>query len=322
MQRVLDSIKHRKKTYAAAVAGVIIGAGLLVAPIIAPAANAISIGGPSDCDSNAIIKCGAHSTGALMSAYQSSAYVRGVYAYFGISQSDMAHLQSTNVAGHVDKDGKVYVDNRSNPVATGAVTGGRQDMPGSHKVNQGGAVFYVRPPSVSFQQNSLPAFVAVKNGQFQFAVIASCGNAVRAQAVKQAAPAQHSIGQAKPVSKPQAKQQQRPAPKPAPTPAPTMNQSQSQAQSQSQSVNVTSTNTNTVNNTQAAPEQPAAQAQTSVAAQPATTQPEQPAQVETSSQPTSLVNTGPGEIVGLFVAASAAGSFIFRRFILHRLADY
>ncbi|HVV25936.1 MAG TPA: hypothetical protein VHC21_02810 [Candidatus Saccharimonadales bacterium] len=308
MRRIFQNIKPGK-LLGSVVASLVLGAALLAAP----AASAISVGGPSDCDNNAIIHCGAHSTGALLNDYQSSAYVRAVYAYFGISQTDMANLQVTNVAGHVNKDGKVYVDNQSAPVATNALTGGRQYMAGSNKVNSNGAVFYTRPPSVSFQQASLPAFVSMKNGQFQFAIIASCGNAVRAQAVSQS---KSGIGQAQAVSKPQAK---KPAPKPTPTPtpAPAQVQTQSQSQSQSQSVNVTNTNNNTTNNTQETTTQPATE--TTATSQPPAAA--QPTETETSSQPASLVNTGAGSVVGLFLAASGLGAFAFRRFLTHRLSD-
>jgi hypothetical protein len=299
----IKKIDHTKRLFTTSLVSILVGFGL----IAVPAASAITVGGPSDCDNNAIISCGAHTTGALLSDYQSSAYVRGVYAYFGINQSDMANLPVTDVAGHVDKDGKVYVDSRSDPVATNAVTAGRQDIAGSNKVNYQGAVFYTRPSSVSFQQASLPAFVAMQNGQFQFAIIASCGNAVKATATSQG---QSGIGQAQVVSKPPAK----PTPKPA-APAPAPSQAQFQAQSQSQSVNVT--NTNTVNNTQTVTTQPAT---TEITPSPNNTQPSPAVQTETtSSQPASLVDTGTPGIVGVFIVASAVGVFGFRRFLAHRL---
>jgi hypothetical protein len=294
MPFITNTVRQSKKLFITSSLSLLLGGLLLTAPM----ASALTIGGPSDCDSNAIINCGAHSTSALMGAYQSSAYVQKVYAYFGISASDMANLPATNVAGRVTRDGKVFVDGQSQAVATNAVTGGRQNMPGSTQVNFQGVTFFKRPPSVSFQQQSLPAFVAMKNGQFQFAVIASCGNAVRAQAVKQPPVA---VGQAQAVSKPQPKPQ--PA-KPAPT------QTQSQTQSQSQTVNVNNSNTTTVQNTTTQP-QPAAPAS-----------PEQPAAQAVETQPSKLVNTGPASIVGIFVVASLAGAYGFRRFLTHRFNNY
>jgi hypothetical protein len=297
MRGILQHIKHGKRLFAASAAGLIIGFSL----VVAPAASALTIAGPSDCDNNAIVNCGVHSTAAVMNAYQGAAYVRGVYAYLGISNGDIADLQASNVSGYVTKSGNVFVDGQSKAVATNAITAGRQDIAGSNKVNSQGAIFFVRPPSVSFQQDSLPAFIAMQNGKFQFAIIASCGNPVKATATQ----SQNAISNAQVVSKPQAKPTAKPAPAPAPA-APA--QVQAQSQSQSQTVNVNNSNTTTVeNNTpeQPAPAQPTAQ--TSVA---------QPA-----AQPASLVNTGPAGVVGVFVVSSVAGAFGFRRFLARRLAN-
>ncbi|HET7059862.1 MAG TPA: hypothetical protein VFH99_00885 [Candidatus Saccharimonadales bacterium] len=289
---------------------------LLLSLVLAPAANAINIGGSSDCDDNAVIRCGAHSTAVLISDYNSSAYVRGVYAAFGISQADISNLSSTNVAGRVTKDGNVFVDDQSRAVATGAVTGGRQDIPGSTKVNSNGAVFYRRQPSVSFQQSSLPAFVAMKNGHFQFAVIASCGNAVSAKQTTTPAPQQQhaAVGQARVVSRPQA-QTNPPAPAPTAAPAPT----QTQSQSQNQEVNVNNANIN--NNTQITKQTSVPQstpapttAQPQAAAETPATQP------ATQTTAATLPNTGPTGIIGIFLAAVGLGTLGYRRLLVHRFS--
>lgn len=280
------TIKYKKRLVVAVIA-LMMCLGLVISPTV----SAISIGGPSDCDNNAIINCGAHSTAALKQAYNSSAYVQKVFAYFGISGADMANLASTDVAGRVTKDGKVFVDGQSQAVATNAVTGGRQNIAGSNAVNFQGAVFYARPPSVSFQQASLPAFVSMKNGSFQFAVIASCGNAVRATPTQQPKAA---VAPARVVSR------QQPQPKPQPQ-APT--QSQQQQQQQSQQVNINNSNTQTAQT--ASPPQPV----------PETVAVAAPAQ----EVPGKLVNTGPGSTAGLFVASTAIGTLFYRRFILRRL---
>lgn len=279
--------------------------------VAAPVANAVSIGGPSDCDNNAIVRCGVHSTAAAVNAYNSRAYVRGVYAEFGITKADMASFPSTAVAGKVTKSGNVFVDGKSKAVATNAVTGGQQNIPGSTRVNHQGAVFYRRPPSVSFQQSSLPAFVVMKNNQFQFAIIASCGNAVSAKPTSQPKVA---VAPAKPASKPKPQKPQKPAPTP-PAPAPT----QTQTQSQSQEVNVNNTNVN--NNTQiteqntvtkvAAAKQPAKQPQPT--AQTTTVQP------STQTTATTLPNTGPTGVIGAFLIAVGLGTFGYRRLLLSRI---
>ncbi|HVV66511.1 MAG TPA: hypothetical protein VHB72_00360 [Candidatus Saccharimonadales bacterium] len=289
-----NSISRYKFKLAVAASG--ITAALILA--FAPAAGAVTIGGPSDCDNNAIIKCGAHSTSEVINNYNASAYVRGVYAYFGISNADINSMPSNDSVGYVTKDGNVFVNGQSKAVATNAITGGRQDIGNSTRVNYQGAIFFVRPPSVSFQQNSLPAFVVMKNGTFQFAVIASCGNAVKAT------PAQSPTPQAvtPAPTKPKTPTTRTPAPKPAPAPAA---QVQQQTQSQNQSVNVT----NTQNVTTGSSQPQAAPQQTSSAT--TSSQPE--------SQPTSLVNTGSTGTIGVFLAAVAAGIFGYRRYLIRRL---
>ena len=287
----MAAISHIRKRFIGTFAP---GLLLSLSLVLSPAAGAISIGGPSDCDNNAIIRCGSHSTAALINAYSSDGYVQKVYAAFGVSRADMMALPGNDVAGVVNSNGTVQVNGKT--VATGAVTGGRQNIAGSTKVNSGGITFYKRPPSVSFQQSSLPAFVSMKNGTFQFAVIASCGNAVSAKPT--APPQKAAVAPAKPVSKPQHQQPQKPT-KPAPT------QVQSQKQSQSQSVEVNNTNTQTV--------QPAPQTTTE------TTTSTAPAETQTSQASSTLPNTGPAGVVGVFLAATGLGTLAYRRFILHRL---
>lgn len=282
---------------------------------IMPAAGAITIGGPSDCDDNAIIRCGAHSTAALINSYNSSPYVQNVYAFFGISAADMSNLPANDVAGRVTRDGRVFVDGQSQAVATRAITGGRQDIGGSNKVTYHGSTFFVRPPSVSFQQDSLPAFVSMKNGNFQFAIIVSCGNAVRAAAVAQPKAA---VGPAKAVSNPTQQKPQKPAPqKPAPKPAaPAPTQTQTQTQTQ----NVTQNNNQqvTVNNTSASQESPAAP----VATEAGTTVASSETAPAESGAVSSLPNVGPGGGAGaIFIGSTLLGIFGYRRYLLHILGS-
>jgi len=164
--------------------------------LILPAAQALTISSSRDCDNNAVINCGALTTSELKNKYNSAASTRTIFHNFGITHVDIDAIGSTAVEGKVTKGGRVLVNGRE--VATDAVTAGRQSMPGSQAVTANGVTFYKRPPSVSFASSSLPAFVVMKNGQFDFAIIASCGNPVKAKAV---------------VKK-------QPQPAPAPTPAP------------------------------------------------------------------------------------------------------
>jgi len=291
---------------------VVVGTVFLSMPL-ASAAD-ISIGGPSDCDSNAVIRCGAHSVGALVSDYQSSSYVQKVFSVFGISGSDMSNLSSTAVMGRVTKQGDVFVDGQSSPVARHAVTGGRQDMPGSTAVTVRGATFFRRPPRVSFQQESLPAFVSMVNGQFQFAIIASCGNAVTAVAVPPKKPKPKPVAPAPTPPTPAAPTPTTPTPTPA-APTQTQTQSQSQQVTQNQEVTVQTpipapvptpvpTPAPTPAPTTTTTEQAQTPAPTTVAAAPAAA---------------ALPNTGPGDIIGLFVASGLAGFFGYRRFLLRKI---
>jgi hypothetical protein len=170
-------------------------------------------------------------------------------------------------------------------------------MPGSTKVNHQGAVFYKRPPAVSFAQSSLPALVSMKDGHFQFAIIASCGNPVSAAPTPQPHVA---VGQAKVVSKPPHK----PQPQPTAMPAPTQSQTQSQSQSQEVNVNNININSNTQITKQAAP---------------------QPATKSTTVQPSvqhsaaTLPNTGPTGVIGAFLIAVGVGTLGYRRLLLSRI---
>ena len=256
-------------------------------------ASNLSIGGASDCDDNAIIRCGAHSVNGLIEAYRDSAYVRAVYSDFGISAGDMDNLSNTVEQGSVTRQGDVFVDGRL--VARQAVTGGRQDMPGSTKVDVNGAIFFKRPPSVSFVSSPLPAFVSMINGRFDFAVLSSCGNAVAAVPVT---PPKTAVAPARPVTK-------TPQPTP-PSPAPTQTQTQTQTQQVSQNQQVTVENQTpaaTTTSTAAPSEQPA-EAQVSATTTPAPT----------------LPNTGPGDVFGLFSASGLVGFLGYRRFLLHKIS--
>lgn len=270
----------RLKLYASILITTLAACLLGAAPV---SAQNISVGGPSDCDDNAIIRCGAHSTTELMNAYNGNTYVQAVYRDFGIHSSTMQSFADTTMAGRVTKDGNVYVDGQSQPVATGAMTGGRQNMAGSTRVSSGGAVYYRRPPSVSFAQQSLPAFVSMSNGRFQYAILASCGNAVSA------AP---TTPKPAPTPKPTPAPQQ-PAPTPTPPAAPSQPQTQSQSQSQSQTVTVTPP--------------------------PAPT----PAPTPAPATPTATVlpNTGPAGIGALFALSTGSGIALYRRHLRRRLED-
>lgn len=180
---------HAKRLYQVTpkfVHGMGIGAfvGIVMVMTLGPIlpAAALSISSSRDCDSNAVIPCGALNTTELRTDYANTNYkgVSALYSMFGISANDMKNISSTAAVGKVYKNGDVMIGNTV--VATGATTAGREFISGSTKVSAGGTTFYTRPPSVSFRINSIPAFVVMENGKFKFAVLAACGNPVKATA--------------------------------------------------------------------------------------------------------------------------------------------
>lgn len=174
-----------------------------------------------DCDGNAVIPGGVTSAAGVQQAYKngatcgsytdSAANIQHIFAYFGIASSDVSALGSTAQVGSVNSKNEVLVNGQV--VATDALTAGRQNISGSKQVTYQGTTFYTRAPSVSFASSPLSALVVMKNGTFQFAIIESCGNAVKATAKVTPKPA--------PTSAPTTPAPQTPAPTPTPTtPAP------------------------------------------------------------------------------------------------------
>lgn len=141
--------------------------------------NALTLSSPRDCDTNAVISCGALTTAELKKGY-GKAGVKAIYDYFGITASDIKDVDEYVVAGKVYKNGDVMVGDKL--VATNAITAGRHNIQGSTKVSSGGVTFYTRATSVSFRINSISAFVLMKKGQFASAILAACGNPVKATA--------------------------------------------------------------------------------------------------------------------------------------------
>jgi hypothetical protein len=177
-------------------------------------AQNVSISGATNCDANSVMWCGASSVNDISSKYNngdghnSAASIHDIYSFYGISASDISSMNSNGtsvVAGSVDINGNVY-DGSGNKVATGAITGGREDIAGSIKEDVNGTIFYERPPSVSFAVSKLPAYIVMANGKFDFAILASCGNPIKATPV--------------PTPKPTPAPTPTPTPKPAPVPTP------------------------------------------------------------------------------------------------------
>jgi hypothetical protein len=166
------------------VLGAIVGV-IVVVGLRATVASALSLSSPRDCDTNAVINCGALTTTELQQRY-SNAGVSTIYGYFGITAADVSGMSKTAVAGQVYKNGTVSVNGVT--VATQAITAGRENISGSTKVSLGGVTFYKRPPSVSFVPNSIAAYVVMDKGLFKYAILGACGNPVIATAVPKTAP--------------------------------------------------------------------------------------------------------------------------------------
>ena len=181
------------------VAGAFIGIVIVVGFRMESNAQALSVNSARNCDSNAVIYCGALTTTELDQRYSNSG-VSQIYSYFGISEQNVKGEGGLSIdAGDVFKNGNVEVNNKV--VATNAITAGRENIAGSTQVTHDGVTFYKRAPSVSFLQNSISAFVFMSDGNFKFAILASCGNPVIATPVPQPKP--------------------KPIPTPTPTPKPT-----------------------------------------------------------------------------------------------------
>jgi cell division septation protein DedD len=182
---------------------------------------ALTIDSARDCNANSILNCGAATPAEVKQKYDNDSHARSVYHYFGITHIDVDNLHSQAVEGRVTKGGRVLINDRE--VATNASTTGYYDMGNSRKVTANGTTFYVRAPSESFQSDSLPAFVMMKDGQFDFAIIASCGNPVIATPTKVApASAPAPVAAVRPTPPPQTVVVTNtvPVPTPVPTPVP------------------------------------------------------------------------------------------------------
>jgi PKD repeat protein len=146
--------------------------------------QAATIDNSRDCDSVAIIRCGAFSEAELRTD-AAKGDVPKVFSAFGISQSELNGF----VSGVVWEDGHVTVGDKT--VATGAMTAGRWNNPTSDMVRIAGTERAYKMSTSHFVTDGQTAFVKMVNGQFQFAVIKTCGNPVSAKPVaKPPTPAQ------------------------------------------------------------------------------------------------------------------------------------
>lgn len=286
-----------------------------------------------DCDSNAVIYCGALSVGGMIHKYNrgdgrnSAKSIQDIFGAFGIGPNDIRGMRGSVHNGVVTKDGKVFVGGKL--VAVNAFTAGRQNMGGSTRHSNQGTVFYTRKPSVSFQSSKLQAFVVMRNGNFQFAVLTSCGNPVKASPRKEHHKRHHvDIGQARPVKH---------APRKRPPPVSTTNicngdTSNTNSGVASQGGNCSTNTTNNTSNTNITettvvkttskqkPRPPAPPAPPTATRQaPAEAAVETPVRTAGSTAPAALPNVGAGNLLGIFGATATAGTIGYRIFLGRRL---
>lgn len=166
---------------------------LIIAGLVPLSASAATTAAVRDCDSNAVVYCGANTPSQLVQKLQngdgrhSAASLQATMAAQGIT---VTQLQSADLKnGYVYRDGHVTADGKR--VATGAMSFGRQNISGSTQAGE----LWKRPTSVSLQSERLPAFVYMPNGQFAWAVIESCGNPVIATPVPKPAVTQKVVTQ-------------------------------------------------------------------------------------------------------------------------------
>jgi hypothetical protein len=317
--RNFDFIFYDPRKFFAGVLLILVIVPLSLSGLMNMRTSALTISSVRDCDANAVIRCGALNSTELENRFH-EAGVAEIFSSFGISAQDIANARNSAVEGQVTSGNEVMVNGQV--VATNAITAGRQNMSGSTMMTSGGVTFFRRPPSVSFASSPLAAFVMMNNNdRFAFAIIASCGNPVIATPVRQPA---------RPVA-PAVRTPITPTPvtpvtpvTPTPTPITPVTPTPQQQTTTTPANNNTNTNTNTNNNTvsvqippetvtqqQPTTQQPVVQQQPTttpvtptVAATPvAAAQPTAPA-----TQPTTLPNTGAGNVFALSGAAGVVGT--------------
>jgi hypothetical protein len=164
------------------VAGAFIGIILVTSLGIGSNANALDINTGQDCDAWSIIKCGASSSAEVKNKAAASPYIAAAYAHFGISGDELKDLASNAVRGTVykDRDGNSEVVVAGRVVATNLKVAARLRVTASDtKVPIGnGRVMFVRGLRSYWSHESGPAYVLMKDGVFQFAILASCGNPI------------------------------------------------------------------------------------------------------------------------------------------------
>lgn len=153
----------------------VVAASLLAVPLFI--SQVLAAEQPRDRDNNAVIYGGAYTKAELIDKWKngdgknSTASISEAMQWAGATQVEVQQ----SVDGVVRKDGSVWVGDKQ--VAKDAVTLGReQKNPNEQRIGQ----FYARPAGDNFAVSSIEAFVYMPNGKFEWAIIKSCGNPVKA----------------------------------------------------------------------------------------------------------------------------------------------
>ncbi|MDB5181491.1 MAG: hypothetical protein JWP13_254 [Candidatus Saccharibacteria bacterium] len=168
---------HVAKTFAV---GLAVSLMLFVAAGVGSvyAAN-VTFNSTRNCNANSIINCGAMSVGELQQKYNADNKAKAVYDWYGITQAEMNDLQNVAVAGTAHKNGEVRVNGKV--VANNAISAGYNNRAGRTQVNHNGVTFYNSTSQSVFVSDSIDAYVVLNgNGQFRYAILASCGNPMKA----------------------------------------------------------------------------------------------------------------------------------------------
>lgn len=156
----------------------LLGAALFGA--IIPSTNNRALAESRDCDSNAMMYCGAYSAAEFQQKYNANSPgdLPAIYTHYGVNPAELNGARS----GYVTPDGKVVVDGKT--VATGAYTAGRQPKPQSHPITIGGKIYYERNNTSNLARNFDVFAVFDQFERFKYAVIKDCGNPVPATPVQ------------------------------------------------------------------------------------------------------------------------------------------
>lgn len=189
---------HLAKTFTA---GLTISLALLFAAGVGSVYAAdVSFSSTRNYNVNSILNGGAMSVTELQQDYNADTKAQTVYSWYGISRADINDMKNTAVAGTAHKNGEVRVNGKV--VATNATSAGYNSGAGRNKVTHNGVTFYDSASQNVFVGEKIDAYVVLnEHGQFKYAVLASCGNPMKANNV---------VPAPKPVEKP--------VEKPTPTP--------------------------------------------------------------------------------------------------------